>query len=540
MTTPISADVIVYGATPGGMAAAVAAKRNGLSVAVVGGWREKRVGGMMSGGLGQTDLYNDAAVGGLSREYFDHLDTYYGRATGSYNFEPKAARLVFEEWIAEENIPVYWSRGVCGARKDGARLERFITRDGRVCDASVFIDASYEGDLIAYAGIGYRTDREPSSLYGESWAGWVALNDYTSHNFYDTGAYQPISAYRTDGVPGSGLLPRVRQMTIPAAGTGDDMVQAYNFRMTMTIRVTNRHPLPTTPPDGYDPANWELLGRWLAYLTSVGTTINQTTVFTTGGSLGGGKADYNAKGPLSTDPFGTQWDYGDAGFRQTGHVNYDLRERIWKETQNHCLGMLWWIRESGDPRIPSSLRSPMRAIRFPLDEFTDPWPGDPPGFPAYLYVREARRMVGDYVMTQADVLRPDAEASSYANEVIALASYAADSHHVVTYVDADGYARNQGGLVVRPPGDEIFNIPYSVLRPKQAECDNLLTPWSVSSSHVAFGAIRMEPTSLCLGHACGVAAAIALDPPTQVAVQQIDVADLRSQLLAENAVLAAP
>jgi hypothetical protein len=532
----VEVDCAVYGATPGGIIAAVSAKRHGLTTAIIGGWRERVVGGMMTGGLGVTDLNNDAAVGGISREVFDRLDAHYGRARGqSYNFEPSVCQAIFEQMLDEEGIPVYWTTGIDAARREGNRLRGFRTRDGLNCSARVFVDASYEGDLVAYSGVPYRYGREPQYLFGETYNGVSIVSKH--HNFVDLHeAPLNVDPFITPGDPGSGLCLGIKPIS-GAIGAGDTASQAFNFRVNFSNQPENRRPLMTEPPRNYNPARYEILARYIEALIASGynPAYNYFAVF---GPVPNGKCDLNAARAFSTDPFGDNWGYVDAGFSETRAIDYDLRETIWQDHIDFHMGLFWFFHDPSNTRCPANVRNGWRNWWLPYDEHTDPWPGDPAGFPTQLYVREGRRIISDVTLTQYDMSRADSATVPF-DDVIGLGSYSIDSHHcnriALEYAPGQFRAWNEGSVYAVGGGsNNLAPIPYRALRPRKVDCDNLLTPWAVSGTHVAFGLSRMEPTAMQMGHVCGIAARMALDGLTQAAVQDIDTEALRATLRREG------
>lgn len=543
----ISADVVVYGLTPGGITTAIECRRHGLSVVMVSGERENRVGGMMSNGLGETDLYNHDALGGLSREVFDRIDAHYGRARdAAFTFEPSVAKAIFDAMLAEAGVPVYYTRGIdaCSVSNapSGRRVTGLRTRDGLSVTGNMFVDAGYEGDLIAFAGISYVTGREANRDYGETVNGvYRPSAASTKHQFVAPGNIPlNVDPWRTPGVPASGLLPNVVPDTFAANGEADGAVQAYNFRMCLSGAVANRKPLMSSPPAGWDPLRYEALGRFLAQATAQGIAIPINYVMIVD-QMPNNKRDINAYGGLSTDPFGINWNYPEAGFNYATNrqINYALRETIFRATEAHIRGLFYYLQTHADARVPQALRDQVRTLWLCLDEFTTPWEGDEQGWQSQIYVREARRMRSDYVLRQSDITRGDV-APPYADSVVALASYPADSHHVRTYAEeiSPGVwrCRNEGDFFIDGFGgaNQIVPIPWEVMRPRKAECVNLVTPWSISCTHAAMGTFRMEATSMTAGHACGAAVALALGGLSQSAVQDVPVSEIRAMLREEG------
>jgi hypothetical protein len=497
-----SADVVVYGATAAGVVAAVSAAREGKSVLLVEPGRH--AGGMVTGGLGASDTGNRAAIGGYSREFFDRVRGYYvakyGKASpqvkdcsDGFRFEPHVASLVFRAMLAEAKVTPLFEQLIDKVTKKGSRIVSFTTVRGDTFTGSFFLDASYEGDLMARAGVKYQVGREGRDVYKEPLAGVQAFS--RAHQW-------PV---KVDGRLGKGLLPLVQAGPLGRPGEGDRKVQAYNFRLCMTDRKDNLVPWPK--PAGYDPARFELLARYLKARpdTTMGQLMHPVR-------MPNGKTDTNNNGPISTDHIGASWDYAEA--------DHAARRRIWQDHVEYTQGFFWFL--ANDERVPPRLRKEMNGWCLAKDEFPDTghWPHQ-------LYVREARRMVGVYVMTQADIV--DARQKE---DAVGLGSYNADSHHVQRVVRDDGSVLNEGDFQV-PVAP--YAIPYSSLLPKPGECDNLLVPVCLSASHVAYGTVRMEPVYMILGQASGVAAALAIGD--KCSVQKVDVKQLRELLKKQKAVL---
>jgi hypothetical protein len=501
-------DVVVYGGTAGGVIGAVAAAREGKTVLLLE--PGKHVGGMVSGGLGATDYGNRAAIGGYSREFFDRVRAYYVKkyGTGSpqvkdcsdgFRFEPHVAELIFKEMLKEAKVEVLFEqRRLLTVSKTGRRVDFIVTNDGHTfvynkSSASVFIDATYEGDLMAKAKVSYAIGREGRDQYNESIAGVQARS--LSHQWP-----VPVSPWNGDK-----LLPFVRAGPAGEAGAADKKTQAYNFRLCMTQRKDNQVPFPK--PAKYDPSQYELLTRFLAKKPGlkVGQMMNPV-------AMPNGKTDTNNNGPLSTDFIGGNWEYPEG--------DYATRERIWQEHVDYVQGFMYFL--ANDPRVPPALHAEMATWGLAKDEFTDTG-----NWPHQLYVREARRMLGEFVMSQADIMDQRTKDDS-----VGLGSYNTDSHHVQRVPTKDGAVINEGDFQVRV---QPYAIPYRSLVPRPAECENLLVPVCMSASHVAYGTVRMEPVYMVLGQATGVAAALAIDGKTPV--QKIPMDRLLSRLKAQKAVL---
>lgn len=497
------ADVVVYGGTASGVIAAVAVAREGKTVLLVDPARH--LGGMVSGGLGATDTGNRGAIGGYSREFFVRVREYYKEKYGAdsqqvkdcsdgYHFEPHVALHIFRTMLKEAKIEPHLQRRLASVQKEGTKIASFRTEDGHEYQARVFIDASYEGDLLARGGISYTYGRESSDTYGESIAG---VQKYSPFHQW------PV---KVSGLDSNGkLLPFIQPGPQGKAGAGDKKTQAYNFRLCLTQRPDLRLPFPK--PANYDAAQFELLARYLARRPDVrvGQLMNPVR-------MPNGKTDTNNNGPFSTDYIGGNWDYPEA--------DYATRARIWKEHEDYTRGFLYFL--ANDPRVPKKLQEEMRTWGLSRGEFEDN-----KHWPPQLYVREARRMLGHYIMTQTDIMEKRTKEDS-----IGLGSYTTDSHHCQRVVTEDGSVLNEGDFQVRV---QPYAIPYGSLIPRAKECSNLLVPICLSASHVAYGTIRMEPVYMILGQASGVAAALAADANTSV--QEVSVPELQKKLRDQKAIL---
>ena len=500
---PRQFDVVVYGGTAGGVIAAVSAGREGRKVVLIEPGRH--LGGMVSGGLGATDHGNRGAIGGLSREFFRrvlgrYVETYGASSpqvkdcSDGFRFEPRVAEAIFLEMIREAKVEVVFEATLDRVDKQGSRIASIATDRGEVFACPVYIDASYEGDLMAKAGVKYAIGREGRDQYGESIAGVQARSP----------AHQwpiPVPALGSDGKP----LLTVQAEPAGPAGSGDARTQAYNYRLCMTDREENQAPFPK--PKGYDPARYELLSRYLALKPGlkVGQLMNPVR-------MPNGKTDTNNNGPFSTDHIGGNRDYPEA--------DEPTRRKIRDDHIEYVQGFLYFL--ANDPRVPQALHDEMAGWGLARDEFTDTghWPHQ-------LYVREARRMIGSFVMTQSDIMDDRTKVDS-----VGLGSYNTDSHHVQRVVQPDGSALNEGDFQV---GVRPYAIPYRSLIPRASECSNLLVPVCISASHVAYGTIRMEPVYMILGHACGVAASMAV--VEKIPVQAVAVGRLTAKLFEQQSVL---
>jgi hypothetical protein len=489
----IVSDVCVYGGTSAGIAAAVIARRLGRSVSVAAFGRH--VGGMSASGLGATDTGRIDAIGGLSREFYRRLGERYGKPE-SFAFEPHVAEQVFETWVAEHGIDVHREQRLDTVRMSQDRIVELRMESGLRFRAAMFIDATYEGDLLCRAGVSWFAGREGNAAYGETLNG---VQFRSGHQFR-----VPVDPYVKPGVPSSGLLAGIAPDLTGTTGEGDHRIQAFNFRVCLT-RAADRLPFPK--PEGYDPARYELLLRYI-----------QAGVWDVLGNnqpMPNGKTDWNNNGAVSSDNIGRNHDWPD--------TDYWDRERIFQDHVSYQQGLLWFL--ANDPRVPPAIRAEIGAWGLPRDEFVETG-----GWPHELYVREARRMVSGYVMTEHDC-----RGTTSVEDSVGLASYGMDSHNCKRVV-IDGKARNEGDVQVPVPAP--FPVAYRSIVPRSGECENLLVPVCLSSSHIAYGSIRMEPVFMALGQAAATAASLAIQDG--VAVQDVGYAALRRQLLRDRAVLEWP
>jgi len=494
-------DVLVYGGTSAGVIAAYTARMAGRTVLLVEPGRH--LGGLSSGGLGYTDIGNKYAVTGLGLDFYRRLGRYYGQFE-AWLFEPRAAEQVFEAYVDRAGVEVWYSRRVASVRKTGARLDavtlEYAPPDGAAAPtrgapaalevaARQFIDATYEGDLMARAGVTYTVGREPNARHGETYDG-VQLRD--KHQWPDG-----VDPWRVKGDPSSGRLPEISGVGVAPAGSGDRKVQAYNYRMAL---CQGERRVPFARPAAYDSARYELLLRLMEARPwrdlGAGFKIDR---------LVNGKTDWNNQGAFSTDYIGHSWDYPDA--------DYARRAAIRRAHRDYQQGLLWFV--GHDARVAPPIREQMATWGYCPDEFLDTG-----GWPHQLYVREARRMVGEYVMTQHDVV-----GDSVVADGVGMGAYGMDSHNVQRLV-VDGMVKNEGDVQVG--GFAPYPIAYRALTPRRAEATNLLVPVALSATHIAYGSIRMEPVFMVLGQAAAVAAGLAID--AAVPVQRVDVAALQREL----------
>lgn len=519
-------DFVIYGGTSAGTIAAVQAKQLGKSVIIV--CPDKHLGGLTSSGLGMTDTGNKAVIGGLARDFYHRVwkeyqepetwrwqkrSEYKGKGQGTvaddgefktmWVFEPHIAEKVFEDYIREHGIPVdrnQWLDRTNGVKKSGARITTITMLSGKSYTGKIFMDATYEGDLLAAAGVDYHVGREANSAYGEQWNGVQVGILHHQHHF--GGLNKKVSPYRNPSDPKSGLLPKISPEPPGEYGTGDKRVQAYCYRFCATDHPDNRIPFPK--PDAYDPAQYELLVR--IYEAGWDQTFGKFD------DAPNRKTDTNNHGPMSTDNIGMNYDYPEA--------SYDRRNAILKEHRNYQQGWLYFI--ANDPRVPASARDTMNQWGLPKDEFRDNG-----NWPHQIYVREARRMIGHFIMTENELMKRRPTPDS-----VGMGSYTIDSHNVQRYVTPDGYVQNEGdiGVPIRP-----YPIAYGSLVPKKEQAENLYSTICVSSSHIAYGSIRMEPVFMILGQSAAMAAAIAIDDG--LSVQDVPYGKLRERLIQAGQVL---
>lgn len=518
------ADVIIYGGTSAAVTAAVEVVQSGKSVIMVS--PDTHLGGLSSGGLGFTDTGNKEVIGGLAREFYHRVWQHYndssawiwqkhaeygnkGQGTPAIDkdnrtmwiFEPHVAEKVFEDLIAENKITVFkdeWLNRETGLRKENGKIVSFTTLSGKTFQGKIFIDATYEGDLMAAAGVSYHVGREACSVYGEEWNGVQAGVFHHGHYFKDK-----IDPYVVPGNSASGLLPYISAEKPGKNCSGDNKIQAYCFRMCMSNHPDNRVPFPK--PENYDPKNYELLARvfeagWREWFNKFDMIPNR-------------KTDTNNHGPFSSDFIGMNYDYPEA--------SYERRNEIIKAHEDYQKGLLYFV--STDQRVPEDVRKEMSNWGLAKDEFTDNG-----NWPHQLYIREARRMTGSYVTTENDVLGKREVPNSGG-----MGSYTMDSHNVQRYVTDEGFVQNEGDLGVHP--HQPYQIAYGSLVPKADECTNLLVPVCVSSSHIAYGSIRMEPVFMILGQSAAAAAVLAVD--AELKVQDVPYDQLEKRLKERNQVL---
>jgi len=524
----IQADLCIYGGTAGGVAAAVQAARLGKN-AVIAEFGH-HLGGLTSGGLGATDIGNKAAIGGIAREFyhrialhyaetnawrFEQRDEYFASRGGRsalaelsgpdgtmWTFEPRVAEDILFQMLNETKTAVYLQQRLASVKKEGGRITEITMENGKVYRAPMFIDATYEGDLMAKAGVSYSVGREGNAQYTETLNGVRA--ETPKHQFTVS-----VDPYVKAGDPDSGLLPFIQPGDGGRPGDGDASLQAYNFRLCYTKEPANR--LAHRKPQKYDPAKYELLARYLEALVAAGHPP-ELKAFWNPIWMPNGKTDINNNGGFSSDFIGANYAYPNA--------DYATRARIWQAHEDYVRGFVYFLATS--PRVPDTMRAEMQTWGPAKDEFldTDNWPHQ-------LYVREARRMVSDYVMTEHNC-RGDQKAE----DPVGLAAYTMDSHNCQRIVK-NGHAENEGDVQVG--GFPPYPISYRSIVPKAAECENLLVPICLSATHIAYGSIRMEPVFMILGQSAATAAALALD--SKSSVQQLRYETLRARLAKDKQVL---
>jgi hypothetical protein len=513
-------DVVVYGGTAAGVAAAVQTARMGRSVLLIEPGRH--IGGLTSGGLGRTDIGNKGAIGGISREFYQRVHRYYRQPDAwvresrsayiqrakslvdddaMWGFEPHIAEKTFREMLADAGVKIACNQRLdlrIGVRKQGLRISEIVMESGQVYAARMFIDATYEGDLMAKSGVSCTIGREANHRYGETLNG-VATRYATKHQFN-----LAVDPYSISGDPKSGLLPGVHAGSPGVDGQADRRIQAYNYRMCLTDVPANR--IPIDKPAGYDSRRYEIFVRYVAagwsdFLGNHAPMPNR-------------KSDTNNDGAFSTDDIGMNYDYPEGKYAQ--------REFMAAEHRDYQLGLMWTM--ANDSRVPAELRKQVARWGLAKDEFCDNghWPHQ-------LYIREARRMISDYVMTEHEC-----RGRRVVGDSVGLGAYGMDSHNTQRYVDAQGHVRNEGDVQVGVAGP--YGISYRSIVPKATECTNLLVPVCLSASHIAYGSIRMEPVFMVLGQSAATAAAQAISD--NVDLQQVNYPRLRARLLRDRQILA--
>ena len=519
------ADVIISGGTSAAVTSAIQISKSGKSVIIVA--PDAHLGGLTSSGLGYTDTGDKSVIGGLAREFYQRIYNYYqqpetwkwekreeygnvGQGTPAIDgnlktmwiFEPHIAEKVFEDLVKENNIRIFrneWLDRENGVKVAGGKIVSITTFSGRTYAGNIFIDATYEGDLMAAAGVSYVVGRESNNTYNEQWNGVQAGVFHHGHNFGN----RNISAYVIPNDPASGVLPCISTENPGRNGEGDKKLQAYCFRMCLTKNKENS--VPFTRPHGYDSSRYELLIR--VYQSGWRETFAKFD------PVPNAKTDVNNHGPFSFDNIGMNYDYPEA--------TYERRLEIIREHENYQKGLLYFI--ASDPRIPADVQNEMKQWGLAKDEFHDNG-----NWPHQIYVREARRMLGAYVMTEHEILgRKPVEQS------IGMGSYTMDSHNIQRYITPEGFVQNEGDIGVHP--EKPYQIALGAILPKKEECSNLLVPVAVSSSHIAFGSIRMEPVFMILGQSAGTLAAMALEKG--IGIHDLPYEEIKTKLAVDGQVL---
>ena len=520
-------DVVVYGGSSGGVVAAVQAAQMKQRVALV--CPEQHLGGLTSGGLGFTDSGHTRVIGGLAKAFYHRVWRQYqdasawpwqdkasfgnrGQGTKAmddeaqtmWTFEPHIAEAVFDDWVASAGVTVRrneWLDREGGVMIENGQVRALRMHSGLEVQAGMFIDATYEGDLMAAAGVPYRLGREANSDFGETWNGVQTGVLHHRHNFGIPGL--KVDPYRIEGDPTSGLLPRISPDSPGVKGSADRRIQAYCFRMCLSDHPQNR--VPFSRPDFYDPSQYELLARIFA--------AGWREVFVKFDRIPNRKTDTNNHGPFSTDNIGMNYDYPEA--------SYERRAAIIAEHRRYQQGLMYFL--ANDQSVPADIREKMGRWGLAKDEFVDNghWPHQ-------LYIREARRLIGDYVMTEHDVLGKRAVPNP-----VGMGSYTMDSHNVQRYVKANGLVENEGDIGVKPK--RPYAIALGSLHPPKTVLTNLLVPVALSSTHIAYGSIRMEPVFMILGQSAATVAVLALE--RGVPVQDVPYGVLKERLLADGQVI---
>ncbi len=539
-----SADVVIYGGTSAGITAAIQTARSGRSVILIE--PTNRMGGLTTGGLGQTDIGKKQAIGGIAREFYRNIKKHYedsvnwvwqnrseykdGGQTRSgkeedamWTFEPSAALKVYHDMIANPDIQIIYNQRL--NREEGVvRTDKIIKsiemESGDTYYGKVFIDATYEGDLMAAAGVSYTVGRESNSQYGETLNG-VQANDFGKtlsgaisnnsvyHNFIDG-----VDPYIIKGDPSSGLLPFISEGGSGTDGQGDNKIQAYCFRMTLTDHPENR--IPFKKPANYNELDYELLFR--NYEAAQGPieemySYGDPLVPWINSAMPNRKTDTNNQKGFSTDFIGQNWEYPEA--------SYEERDRIAELHRQYQQGLMWTL--AFHPRIPQVVRDKVSQWGTCKDEYERE-----DGWQQQLYIREARRMISNYVMTQKNC-----EKIEIVEDPVVMAAYGMDSHQVKRYVNSKGYVSNEGN--VEAPVKDPFPISYRSIVPKKEECHNLIVPVCLSATHIAFGSIRMEPVFMVLGQSSAIIACLAIQ--NGEAVQDLEYNKLKKELINQGQII---
>lgn len=492
-------DVCIYGGTSAGVMAAYKAAKSGKKVLLIEPGRH--LGGLSSGGLGATDIGREESIGGLALDYYLRLGQKYGIDGVAWHFEPKVAEAVFNDYVNEAGIQVLFDYSVVSVRKRRTQIRNITLKDyehGKpniVVNAKVFIDCSYEGDLMALAGVSYTFGREANSVYGETYNGVQISKD----NQVPPG----IDPYVVPGNPASGLIWGVSPEPVGEAGSGDHKVQAYCYRLCMTTDPANS--MPVTKPDNYDPSHYEVLRRIIQQRDSMGWTQRIWQLYLRIIEMPNQKTDINNKGGFSLSMTGANWEYPEA--------DYWTRKKIAKKIEDYNKGIIYFL--GHDPAIPEHIKEQMLQYGWPKDEYVDNH-----HFTHQLYIREARRLIGQMVMTEHHCISRE-----MVSDGIARGSYNMDSHNCDRHV-VNGMVVNEGDVQIRIPGP--YDISYRSILPQKHECTNLLVPVCLSASHIAYGSIRMEPVFMMLGEAAGLAASLSIE--RNISINELNGEELKVML----------
>lgn len=498
-TNVIASDISVYGGTSGGAIAAVAAARLGKSVSLV--MVNNHVGGMSSSGLGVTDVGTfPQSIGGFAAEFYSRVGAAYGSTNPVYWFEPHVAEQTFLQMLNGAGVAIYTNQQLASVTVSNLTISQITMTDGTIYQAKEFIDASYEGDLMAQSGVSYTWGRESSGTYGESLAGV----------FVNSVVYR-CDPYVIPGNSASGLLPLIQSGTPAVAGTGDNKMQTYNFRLCLTQNVTNQ--IPITAPTNYSEATYELLHRYITAYVATNGSIPLNRIIDVQQLIPNGKTDINAYADVSTDFIGYNYTYPTN--------TYAGRQAIWQQHKDYISGLLYYLAISTN--VPLNVRTNMQSWGYAKDEFKDNG-----GWPYVMYIREARRMVSDYVMQQQD-----AQSLRAATDSVSLASYTLDCHPAARLA-VNGVSIWEGSIGTSVP--QPYPVSYRSIVPKVGQCQNLFSTFALSASHVGFASVRMEPVFMMTSQSAGTAAAFAIDD--HVPVQSVNYQKLAAQLLADGQLLA--
>ncbi|MDA1087121.1 MAG: FAD-dependent oxidoreductase [Verrucomicrobia bacterium] len=499
----VTCDVCVYGGTAAGVVAAVTALQRGHSVTLL--HPGQFLGGMTTGGLGWTDFGHKEAIGGLSRRFYADLGAHYGKEE-EWQFEPHVAQAVTDAWLQAHDVRVLRGQYLEGVELDASvrKIRRIGLFGGLKVEAKQFVDATYEGDLMAAAGVSFTVGRESNATYGETVNG---IQVRSLHQFNP-----PVDPYVIPGVANSGLLPQVENVDQRAhAGKGDKRIQAYCFRMCMTDDPALK--IDWEKPGGYDPLEYELARRWFNsdkdeyndQMAGQRLVPAKFDIFPNRTPGAYRKTDTNNHGPVSSDYIGMNWRWPEA--------DYETREQIFQQHVTYQKGFYWCM--ANDPAIPRRYRDAYAAWGLPCDEYieTGHWPHQ-------LYVREARRMVSDHVITEQVCV-----GERSVEDPVGLGSYAMDSHNCTRFV-MDGGVMNDGD--VQTPLPAPYPVSYRSIVPKRGECENLWVPVCLSASHIAYGSVRMEPVFMALAESAVVAATMAIE--NGCSAQDLPYEELRGEL----------